>query len=645
MFTFANPLLLWAFPVLVLPWIFRRRREDQIQRVDFPLIRFLLEAKEKDFINPQLQELLLLILRTLLLALILLALAGPRWQTNGTGARLFSWLPFASALQQQIAVIDTSYSMSYDDGEEAQWMPRANEAWNNVKQSLGGLALRTYRWDATSIDKSNPTSINPLSRAEIDLLFDEPPTMNGVAAIDLFAALRSQLQGGERVVVITDGQRLPWQSLLEEPVPASSVPPCIVAIVGEEPAENLWCSIDSISMPPWGVAGWDSITGYAGATGWLDSVDGSLVITRVDTDEDVLQNDVSFPGEASNVQRVPFTYAVSASDLGNAAISDETAYQSQWRIQVEPEDALPFDNQIDIQLPVLNQFTIVLAADESAPSPSLAVMRTSVKPDATTGPIQIQYAPTSLELLSPDVDWLIVNPQWRAQWSPVETSLVLEYAKQGGAVLVLTDGNQPQGGWQEFLSELGWQWKTDGVQTTPESFAFTPRGLFGDGLAEWPVSAWAKWGPQSHGILARSESQSAVSYETYAGKAHLLSGFNLGQGRIWILNAPMTPEQNALLSPLFPALMWELAKDAARLHWQENWTPPQDRAESDLTMLTQDERQQLQDRYGIEFVELNALNQALGQMQGGLDMRIVLIFLCLVVALIESWLANRLASL
>ena len=569
MFTFANPLLLWAFPVLLLPWIFRRRREDQIQRVDFPLIRFLVEAEEKDFINPQLQELLLLILRTLLLAMILLALAGPRWQSSGAGARQWSWLPFASALQQQVAVIDSSYSMGYDDGE-ARWMGRAKQAWDAVNQSLGGLSLRSYRWDAASVDANAATALNPLSRAEIDFLFEETPTASGASAIDLMTALRSQLSGGERVVVITDGQRRPWQSLLDEPVPASSVPPCVVALVGTEPAANLWCDVDAISPPPWGVAGWETFTGYTGATGWQDEVNGGLTVTRADTDQDVLQMDVSFPGGASGVQRIPFSFTASAGDLG-ATTSNDATYLSQWIIQVEPGDPLPIDNQLAFQVPIQTQFNVVLAADESAPSTSLAVFRASVKPnEAQAGPIQIHYAPTSLEALSPDDDWLVLNPAWRTEWSAAETSLVIEFAKQGGAVLVMTGGEVPQGAWAEFLGELGWEWLLENLDATIGSIAYSSGSMLGDALSAWPSSAWNDWTPKQHGALTRSEAQPAAAYEYGVATAHTLAGFKLGQGRIWLLNAPLSPNQGALLSPLFPALMWELAKDAARAGRQES---------------------------------------------------------------------------
>jgi len=95
MFTLSNPLLLWAMPVLLLPWIFRRRQEERIQHLNFPLIQFLRESEEKDLINPQLQELLLLILRTALLAVLILALAGPEWVADGQPHRgWFSFRPF-----------------------------------------------------------------------------------------------------------------------------------------------------------------------------------------------------------------------------------------------------------------------------------------------------------------------------------------------------------------------------------------------------------------------------------------------------------------------------------------------------------------------------------------------------------------------
>ncbi|MBZ0256686.1 hypothetical protein K8I31_11530, partial [bacterium] len=381
-------------------------------------------------------------------------------------------------------------------------------------------------------------------------------------------------------------------------------------------------------------------------SGWPETVDGGLVITRVDSDQDVMQNDVSFPGEAAGVQKVPFSFTASSGELGATANPDDEQYLSQWRIQVEPGDPLPFDNQLEFQVPIQTQFNIVLAAAETTPSSSLSVFRASVKPDAgQAGPVHIRYAPTALETLSTDADWLVLDPDWRPQWTAADTSLALEFAKQGGSILLMIGGKSPQGGWAELLGELGWEWLPQNANVNPGSIAFTPRGLFGEALSVWPAASWSGWVPKQHGALNRSESQPTTTYATDLGSAHILSRFDLGQGRIWLLNAPLAPDDGALLSPLFPAVMWELAKDAARLNGNESWTPPQNRDESDLTLLTQDERQQLANRYGIEFVDLNSLNEALGQMQGGFDMRIALLFLCLLVALVESWLANRLASL
>ncbi len=644
MFTFANPFLLWAFPVLALPWIFRRRREDQIQHIDFPLIRFLLEAEEKDFINPQLQELLLLVLRTLLLALILLALAGPRWQANSASSGLWSWLPFASALQQQVAVIDSSYSMGYDDGQET-WMARANNAWNLVSSSLGGVALRTYRWDATTLGANTPAAFNQLSRAEIDILFEEPPVANGASANQLFEALEGQLSGGERIVILTDGQRAPWNALIDEPVNAASVPACVVAIAGSQAPYNLWFDIESYSMPPWGVAGWESFTGNAAAKGWQEPVDGGLTITRVDADEDVMQIDVSFPANMPDVQRVPFSYTAAASEFGEALSNQET-YSSQWRIQIEPNDPLPIDNQLEFTIPIQTQFNLALAADETAPSPSLAIVRASIKPDNdASGPIQISYLPGSLAALAIDTDWLLLNPDWRAQWTAADTSLALEFARQGGAILVLSGGAAPQGEWAGLFEELGWQWLPTNADATLGEISFSSGSRLGAVLSVWPPSAWNGWHPNQHGLLNRNQSQPAAAYSYGGATAHTLVGFTLGQGKVWVLNTPLSPDGGALLSPLLPAILWELAKDAARNPSQGAWTPPPRRLESDLTMLSTEDRQLLNERYGIQFVELDSLRSALSELQGGVDLRILLIFLCLLVALVESWLANRLASL
>ena len=156
MFTFSNPLLLWAFPILVLPWIFRRRQEERIRRVDFPLLRFLLESEDKELVNPQLQELLLLILRTLILAMLLLSLAGPRWVTDtGLNNRFLSFLPFGQTFTTNVIALDTSYSMGYGEGTDS-WWNRAERTVNQPQGELTGFSTQWVNWDVTITQTETP---------------------------------------------------------------------------------------------------------------------------------------------------------------------------------------------------------------------------------------------------------------------------------------------------------------------------------------------------------------------------------------------------------------------------------------------------------------------------------------------------------
>src|SRR5690606_24578642 len=108
----------------------------------FPLLQFLKESEQKERVNPLLQEWLLLAIRTLLLALLLLALAGPKWiSPEGASNRLLSFLPIGQSFNANVIVLDESYSMGYNDGEN-NWWQTAAEVTLQLDQELQGLSTQ-----------------------------------------------------------------------------------------------------------------------------------------------------------------------------------------------------------------------------------------------------------------------------------------------------------------------------------------------------------------------------------------------------------------------------------------------------------------------------------------------------------------------
>lgn len=635
MFTFANPWLFWALPVLALPWLFRRRQEDRIQRIEFPLLRFLQEAEEKDLISPQLQEWLLLLLRTLLLLLILLALAGPRWQSQGGGSPLLGWLPLGSAFQRPIAAIDASYSMGYQDEGDSR-LARARAVWERIDSSWSGVALRSYFWDERLADGLAA----PVSRAEAEAFFDGQPTGEGASAIALFKTLTPELSEGDRPIVITDGQRLPWQDLLNGAAPRSAVPPGIVVTTGRPGARNLWCEVEALSSPPWGVSGWETLAGSVGAVGVIDPIDGILTIADPATGDEVYQSDYRFSQLSEGPSRIPFSFTIEAARL--RSFSGDSV---EWSLELDIEDGLPYDNSMRLTIPAVFDFHAALAAPSGGDA-SLGVIEASLKPGNDDSNQRVVERLSSFADLNPDIDLIVTSPSWAVSLQPPDQAALDEFVRQGGTLLLFTGGEEPGNDWSTWLEELGWTWlDAENVGVTGESVTVSPMNEAGEALSLWPRAAWADWAPRQHGSLRNDAAVPLVRYAAAGRQADLAVRLPLGPGSIWVVNTSLRPEDSSLLSPLFPAFLWELSKTAVKDRIEQEWTPPSPRHESNLTMLSEAEREQLEAEYGLQFATPETLDDALARLTGGADLRMLLLALCIAVALMESWLANRLASL
>ena len=647
MFTFTNPLMLWAAPVLLLPWIFRRRREERIQRVDFALLRFLWESEQKELMNPYLQEWLLLLLRTLLLALLLFALSGPKWiAEGGYGGGFFSYLPFGRTFQSHVLILDTSYSMGYGEGENS-WWKRAEEAWNEAGSAVGGMTADRIRWDQSVKQGSRLRRLRRLNPEAFRSLFSAVPQEPGAPFADLFASIRESFSGSESFLLVTDGQRYPWRELLDSPGGAAPFPSMVAVTVGGAEVENSWCEISAISSPPWGVSGWETIAGRIRSIHQADSVSGSVSIYPSDSDECLFERDFTFPAALSGPVSIPFLYSGQYSDWKVTDSPEQP--ELSLSIRVEPNDPLPLDNEMTVTIPCLKTFTFALFCDPRDEYPELSALRAVIDPlagESAAAPVRPVYVfPPEMNL--PESPALaILSPRLSPWWSPAETSWMMDAIKNGGSAIVFTgSAEQRQGAWDAFLQELGWsQWETVDENAIPGAVHVASSGLLGQALAEWDPLMWNTWIPSEHGALEGVPGRGVVTYSIGERTAHLIAEIRLGEGSVWIVNTSLSPEAEILLSPLFPVFLWETAKEVIRSDEAYDLHPPSVRDESDLTLLTEEEKAILSERYGIRFAELETMREAISAMKGGTDLRMAVLFLCLIVALAESWLANRLAS-
>lgn len=650
MFTFANPLLLWAFPVLALPWIFRRRQEERIRHVNFPLIQFLRESEEKELVNPQLQELLLILLRTLLLAVLIFALAGPKWisitEHNSAG---WMTIPFAQTFQNHVIAIDSSYSMGYDDGEQSWWRA-TQQTWNSLNQKLAGFTIQTVAWDNETMLRQSGNQLIPLSNQKINEMFSSVPTHSGSSILNLIDALKYTFPDTENFICITDGQRLPWLPLLENPG-SRSFPYLTVVLIGREPVSNLWLEVDALSSPPWGIAGWETVSGTVRSLSNTPVPQGSVSILRADTGERVFSKQISLPAAERQPIELPFEFTANMTDLIEASSSRVPVNELEFLLKIDPDDPLPVDNQIELRIPLMNEFTVQIPHNDDATRSVFSILSTIVSPLAdrrnNTGSFMQPSAPRTIQL-EEQPDLILFNPMLVADWlSVADVSNTLEYIKNGGSAIVFTGGD-PNGtaSWVNLLQSLGWSW-LDGSQQNPnnETLSVSDRGLYSQTLAMWNLEMWQRWLPERHGTLQGSSVIPYITYRVGDQTVYLLAETKIGNGRVWIVNASLDPTGNVLLSPILPALIWETEKEIARAKSPDAHRFAESKEESNIGLLTDEEREILSSRYGIQFVRYDELNGSISTIYGGANLRVLFLFLCLLIALVESWLSNRLASL
>ena len=178
-FGFASPWLLWGLALGGIPIVIHLLHKRRYREMPWAAMRFLLDAARKNSRRIRLEQLLLLIVRTLILVLLALALSEPYVETFGTYFQ-------AERPTHRIIVIDASFSMGFQPAEFSRFDRAKQIARDIVAGAKQGDALNLVR-----ICDSPPRAIvrqPAFQKSQVDAeieqlaLTDEPG--------DLFATLR-----------------------------------------------------------------------------------------------------------------------------------------------------------------------------------------------------------------------------------------------------------------------------------------------------------------------------------------------------------------------------------------------------------------------------------------------------------------------
>lgn len=205
---FLAPWFLLGLTAAAIPLLLHLRRSRQTRPIPFSCTRFFDEQFLRAARRARIQDLLLMLLRVALLALLALALAQPLIRSGG----LADWLG-GGAANQVVFVLDDSASMQRLDPEGQPLLHRAriraNAILDQLQPSRGDRATVLLSSRANTADAALvPTLTDDLALLRRLLDQVEPTETSGgiVAAIEQAQRSLAATSGGGRIVVVSDLQ-------------------------------------------------------------------------------------------------------------------------------------------------------------------------------------------------------------------------------------------------------------------------------------------------------------------------------------------------------------------------------------------------------------------------------------------------------
>src|SRR5262245_38399354 len=126
--SFLNPIMLAGLAAVAVPIIIHLLNRRKFQKVTWAAMRFLRNAVERNQRRMRIEDMILLALRCLLLALLALALARPAILSNATDT-------FGQGRVTGVLILDNSRSMGMSDGTGTRF-EKAKKAAENVVDSM-----------------------------------------------------------------------------------------------------------------------------------------------------------------------------------------------------------------------------------------------------------------------------------------------------------------------------------------------------------------------------------------------------------------------------------------------------------------------------------------------------------------------------
>ena len=217
---FLTPLFLIAAAIgASVPLILHLMQNKRTVRMPFPTLRFLQLAQKSSSRRIRMENLLLWLLRTLIMALLGFAFAMPTLRS-----RQMDWL--GESPRDVAVVLDVSYSMQYQTGRQRVW----DKAREMVDTVVGGMGENDRVCVYLAGDRPEALIAEPVDLGEqgVPGLKEREPAFGSsrlAPAVNMaLAALEKGSPGREReVVILTDNQALAWDGFVGSSADSNAV--------------------------------------------------------------------------------------------------------------------------------------------------------------------------------------------------------------------------------------------------------------------------------------------------------------------------------------------------------------------------------------------------------------------------------------
>src|SRR5437899_2882962 len=206
--SFLNPILLAGLAAVAVPIIIHLLNRRKFHKVVWAAMRFLRLSVEQNQRRMKIEDLILLIVRCLLLALLAVALARPALLSN-TSDR------FGQSKVTGIIILDNSYSMGMSDGTQTRF-DKARIAAEQVLDSMPAGSA-TAVWLVSDVVQeliALPTfDLNLARKAIREARLSDRATDIFPAIEKAVEYLKGRMVVRKEVYLITDGQAAGWRQL------------------------------------------------------------------------------------------------------------------------------------------------------------------------------------------------------------------------------------------------------------------------------------------------------------------------------------------------------------------------------------------------------------------------------------------------